>query len=338
MKALTYVVLLVAMAAFGFGVYRVAGALKPNPARVVKPSSTTAEALPGTMYIAQQGAIYRFKDGSFKQITDGAGWTEPAVSPDGSRLVAVRRFFNYSDLYLLSSSGRVLRQLTHHSSSQVEANHWAFYPAFSADGSSVFYSYDDKDPYASYRVDLSIFAIAADGSSAVVQWTTPNDYTGGDANPTPLHDGGIVYTKYSIDVNSQVHSQVWIVKRRGLAGTALTPPEDNCSQPALSPDESMLAMVCRHNDLQSTQLVVTRLDATAMTIGPETVLVGGQLASAPAFSPDGKSIVFLAPVQTGEAFQLWTVPASASGASPSAARPITQNLGLDNSAAPAWTK
>jgi Tol biopolymer transport system component len=337
-KALTYAVLLVSMVAFGFGVYRVAGALKPNEARVVKPSSTTAEALPGTMYLAQQGAIYRFRDGAFSQITDGAGWTEPAVSPDGSQLVAVRRFLNYSDVYLLSSSGRVLRQLTHHSSSQVEANHWAFYPTFSADGSSVFYSYDDKDPYATYRVDLAIFALAADGSGAVVQWTTPNDYTGGDADPVPLHNGGLVYTKYSIDDKSQVHSQVWIVRQPGLAGTALTPPEDNCSEPALSRDGSTLAMVCRHNDLESTDLVVTRLDATAMTIGPETVLVHGQLASSPVFSPDGRSIVFLAPVQTGEAFQLWTVPASGSSASPSAARPLTQNLGLDSSTAPAWAK
>lgn len=338
MKALTYVVLLVAMAAFGFGVYRVAGALKPNAAGVVKPTSTTAEALPGTMYLAQQGAIYRFKDGSFTEVTDGAGWMQPSVSPDGSQIVAVRRFQNYSDVYLLSPGGRVLRQLTHHQSSQVEANHWSFYPRFSADGSSVFYSYDNKDPYASYRVDLAIFALADDGSGAVVQWTTPNDYTGGDADPVPLRGGGLVYTKYSIDETSQVHSQVWIVKRPGLPGTALTQPEENCSQPALSPDQSLLAMVCRHNQLQATQLVVAALDTTAMTIGPETVLAGGQLASSPVFSPDGKTIVFLAPVQAGEAFQLWTVPTSTSSASPSTARPITQNLGVDSSAAPSWTK
>jgi len=67
------------------------------------------------------------------------------------------------------------------------------------------------------------------------------------------------------------------------------------------------------------------------------VLVQGQLSASPAFSPDGQTIAFLAPVQPGEAFQLWIVPAAAS-ASPSAAHPITQNLGFDSTAAPAWVK
>jgi Tol biopolymer transport system component len=329
-------VLIAAMVAFGFGVYRVAGALKTDSGRVVKPTSTTAEALPGTMYFAQQGALYRFKDGNFAQITDNAGWTQPSVSQDGSHLVAVRRFLNYSDVYLLSSTGRVERQLTHHESAQVEANHWSFFPRFSADGSRVFYSYDDKDPYASYRVDLAIFSLAGDGSSSVVQWTVPNDYTGGDADPIPLRGGGLVYTKYSIDQQSQVHSQVWIVTAPGRPGVSLTQADENCAQPALSPDQALLAMVCRHGDLQSTQLVVATLGSTNFTIGSETVLARGQLAAAPVFSPDGKTIAFLAPVQPGEAFQLWTVPSTASAASPSAVRPITQNLAFDSSAPPSW--
>ena len=337
MKALTHIVLLVAMAAFGFGVYHVAGVLKTNGGSVVKPSSTRAEALPGTMYVAQQGAIYRFKDGAFTQITDNAGWTEPAVSADGTQLVAVRRYLNYSDVYLLTSNGRIERQLTHHQSTQVEGNHWAFYPRFSADGSSVLYSYDDKDPYATYLVDLAIFALASDGSGGVVQWTVPNDYTGGDADPVPLKNGGLIYTKFSIDLRSQVHSQVWIVNRPGLAGTALTQPDENCAQPAVSPDESMIAMVCRQTGLQSTGLVTARLDLSSSTIGPETILARGQLAASPVFSPDGQTIAFLAPVHTGEPFQLWIVQSTASS-SPTSARPITQNVGLDSSAAPAWTK
>ena len=336
MKALTYAVLLVAMVAFGFGVYRAAGLLKTNAAGVAKPSSTTAEALPGTMYMAQQGAIYRFRDGSFTQITDSAGWTQPAVSSDGSHLVAIRRLFNYSDVYLLSTTGAVQRQLTHHRSSPVEANHWSFYPRFSADDSYVFYSYDDKDPYASYRVDLSIYALADDGSGSVVQWTTPNPYTGGDADPVPLKNGVLVYTKYSIDDQSQVHSQVWISSGPGRDGAALTQPAENCSQPAVSLDETTLAMVCRNSGLQSADVVVAKLDLTNYSLGPETTVARGQLAAQPVFSPDGKTIAFLAPVQTGGAFQLWTVPAAGSSAT-SAAHPITQNIGLDSSAAPAWT-
>jgi Tol biopolymer transport system component len=335
MKALTYAVLIVAMCAFGFGVYHAAGALKTQNGRTVRPNAISASALPFTIYVAQQGALYRFKGGTFTQIDGDSGWTQPSASPDGHELVAVMRTGNSSDVYLLTADGKVERQLTHHQSPQVEYNHWAFYPRFSADGTRVFYSYDDKDPGGTYRVDLSIWAAPAHQPGSATDWTQPNVYTGGDTHPVPLRDGTLVYTKYSIDDKSQVHSQIWIAGRPGVAGVALTQPEENCGQPAVSPDEKTVAMICRHDQLQATQLVVASLDAAAAKLGSESVLVQAQLSASPAFSPDGQTIAFLAPVQQGGAFQLWTVPAMPT-APASAARPITSNVGLDSSAAPVW--
>jgi len=334
MKAVTYVVLLLAMAGFGFGVYRIAGMLKADGTHVQKPTSTYAKAIPGKMFVAQGGAIYRFQNGTFTQITGDAGWTQPSSSPDGTQLVAVQRHQNYSDVYVLTESGRIVRQLTQLQSASVEANHWAFLPRFSSDGSRVFFAYDDKAP-GTYDVDLTILSVPAGEPGRDVVWTAPNQYTGGDTDPVPLRDGGLVYTKYSIDNHDAVHSQVWLTTRPGAAGTPLTKPEDDCAQPALSPDEKSIAMVCRHGELQSTDLVVAGFDALNGTLGPTRVLVQGQLSASPTFSPDGQTIAFLAPVQQGGAFQLWTVPAAVSP-SPSAARPITQNLGLDSIAAPVW--
>lgn len=333
-RALTYLVLLVAMCAFGFGVNRAAGALKSNSARVERPSSTYAESLPGTMYVAQNGALYKLHGGTFTQITDDAGWTQPSASPDGKQLVAVQRHAQYSDVYLLDGNGHVLTQLTHNQSPLTEGNHWAFEPRFSPNGEAVYFAYDNKIP-GSYQVDLSILAMRADGSGGDVVWTAPNDYTGGDTDPVPLRSGGILYTKYSINLQGAVHSQVWITTSPGATGTSLTKPEEDCSQPAVSPDQASIAMICRRGQLQSTELVMATLDSTNGSIGQETVLMRGQLAASPAFSPDGHTIAFLAPVQQGESFQLWTVPATASP-SPSAARPVTQNVGLDSSAPPAW--
>ena len=335
-KALTYAVLLAAMVAFGFGVYRAASALRTNNTHVVRPSSTTAPALPGTMYVAQDGALYRFKDGQFTQITSNAGWTEPAVSPDGSQLVAVQRSGNFSDLYLLSPEGRIERQLTHHRSGQVEANHWSFFPHFSADGSQVFYSYDSKVA-GTYEVDLAIFSMDLNTGS-VTQWTTPNAYTGGDANPVPLKSGGLIYTKYSIDEQSQVHSQVWFQARAGSAGVALTQPADNCASPDVSTDQAELVMLCRHDQLQSIDVVLANIAADG-SLSTLTTLVHGQLAAAPVFSPDGKTVAFLSPVEAGGTFQLWTVsvtPPSTSAAS--SAHALTSNVGLDATAAPVWTR
>jgi Tol biopolymer transport system component len=229
-----------------------------------------------------------------------------------------------------------VQQLTHLQSPYVEGNHWAFLPRFSGDGSRVFFAYDDKAP-GTYEVELAILSVPAGGPGRDVVWTVPNQYTGGDTDPVPLRDGGLVYTKYSIDNQSVVQSQVWLTTRPGAGGTPLTKPDEDCAQPALSPDGSSIAMECRHGEPQSTELVVAAFNASNGTLGPTTVLVRGQPLASPAFSPDGRTIAFLAPVQQGGTFQLWTVPAAASP-SPSAARPITQNVGLDPASAPVWDK
>lgn len=337
MKIATYVVLLLAMCAFGFGVYKFAGALKSDSSHIKRPSATNAAVLPGTMFVAQDGAIYKLHGGTFTQITDNAGWTQPSASPDGGKLVAVQRHQNWSDVYLLDDNGRQLAQLTHFQSGSAEGSHWGFQPRFSADGSHIFFAYDNKDAYGTFKVDLAIIAIPSDGSAGDAVWTTPNQYTGGDTDPVPLRDGGLIYTKYSINDKDEVHSQVWLVKQPGAVGTALTQPDEDCAQPGLSSDEKSIAMICRHGQLQLTQLVMASFDATAGTLGPESVLVDGKLAAAPVFSPDGKTIAFLAPGQHGGPFQLWTVPATASP-SPSAIKAITANVGLDSGAAPVWDR
>ena len=326
--------LVAAMLAFGVGVYEGAGFLRGNHRVVHRPNEISAPSLPGTMYVAQAGAIYRFQHGSFTAITSESGWMQPSAAPN-DQLVAVRRQTNYSDLYILSTTGKTVAQLTHDSSSRVvEDNHWAFYPRFSPDGQTLFYDFDPKDAYDSFRVDLTIFASRIDPSSRTVPWTQPNDFTGGDISPSPLRDGGLIYTKYSIDNSFQVHSQLWIQRRAGSSGVALTTPEAGCGQPAISPDEKLIAMVCTRGSSQSAELDVATFDATNLALGSPATLVSGRMVASPAFSPDGKTIAFLAPDNPGGHFQLWTVGSSG----PASVREITSDLGLDSTSAPVWMK
>jgi Tol biopolymer transport system component len=326
--------LVVAMVLFGVGTYKALDSLRGSSIQVQRPASSLM-ALPGTLYLAQGGAIYRLRGGSFKEITPEEGWTQPSASPDGSRLVAVKRSLNSSDLFLLGANGQVEAQLTKNVSRQVEANHWAFYPRFSRDGSTVFFSYDAKDPYTSYRVDLAIYSRPADPAAAqATAWTQPNQYTGGDVGPLPLSHG-VIFTRFSIDANSQVHSQVWLQIGPGNPGVGLTPPADDCAQPAVTPDGKLLAMVCRHGQLRTADLAIAPLDLASGSIGAAVTLVSGRLVASPAFSSDGGALAYLSPAGAGGQFQLWTVATPASGARGSPIQ-VTQNLGFDSTSAPVW--
>ena len=335
-RAAIVAALVVAMCVFGFGVYHGAGLFKGAKTQIQRPTDAKSPALPGVMYVVQGGAIYRFAHGSFVRVTPEDGWMQPSASLDGSQLVAVKRSLNRSDLYMLKPNGRGAVQLTDNRSPSVETNHWAFYPRLSPDASAVYFSYDPKDPYNSYRVDLAIFATSATGpSSAAVQWTEPNQYTGGDVGPVPLQGGGLVYTRFSIDDQSNVHSQIWFQARPGSPGVGLTKPADDCSQPAMSRDETMIAMVCRHGLLQGADLEVARVGGSALALGSPAVVVRDQLLAAPSFSPDGKLLAYLAPADSAGTFQLWAVgPSGTQGQAP---RQITRGLDLDPASAPVWT-
>ncbi len=331
-RRLVGVGLVIAMLAFGIGVYHAAGLLKGGHATVHRPTEVSAPQLPGTLYMVQGGAIYRFQHGSFTQITSENGWMQPATAPQ-NELVAVRRQPNFSDLYLLTTGGKTVAQLSHNSSTvSAEENHWTFYPRFSPEGTLLYYDFDPKDYFNSYRIDLAIFASPLDANGRAVEWTQPNDYTGGDVTPLPLRGGGLIYTKYSIDDSFQVHGQIWVQKRAHSTGQALTAPELGCSEPALSPDEKLIAMVCNKGASQTAELDVATFDPDTLTLGSPAALVTGQLVASPTFSTDGRTIAFLAPSTPGGGFQLWTVGSSG----PASARDITTDLGLDSTSAPVW--
>ena len=319
---------LMVVSSFGTYVY-VGGRHSKVAAPAEKPTAAaprpTAFRLPGTLYLAQSGAIYSLSVGRFHQLTPEDGWMQPSLSPDGNYIVAVRRNGFYSDVYVLGRFGQVMRQVTSNAapgrSNDTTVMHWSFYPRLSPDGGTLWMSYDE--PKYGYDALFSIWAMPIGGTIRQAKlWTNSNDYTGGDIGPVPLPTGGIMYTKYSYGPDGNRIGQLWLTTRPspyGNEGRALTSPGEDCMEPSLSPDGSQVAMICTY-EKQISQLTIASWNGSRL--GPRRAVITNQLVAQPAWAPDGSGIAYLAPGTGNGPFQLWFLPKDAYNPPASSPTPV----------------
>lgn len=332
------VTLLVAWAAFGYGVNRLLDSRKSNfteaKSTVAPPQETPAFSLPGTIWVSQGGHIYKLHGGEFTDLglpTTAGAWIQPANARAG-RLLLVARAAEYSDVYLLDASGG-LHQLTRNATttSHVEFNAWSYWPHLAADGSTVVFNYDGPK-IGTFEVHLAVWSGPLAGKLESTQWTSPSAFTGGDVTPVPLLGGGVLYASYSINSNEQIVSQIATVARPRAAPVFLTAGSDDCNEPAVSPDGSELAVICT-SDTQTARLELIPL--VKGVPGPPKVLISGCLCASPAWSPDGSSLLYLAPADASGHFQMWWIDHVTTPV-PAAARVLTNHLDLDATSPPAW--
>ncbi|MHB8488429.1 MAG: TolB family protein [Candidatus Dormibacteria bacterium] len=343
-RALTVILLLALMAGFGFGVNRLIASRKhqiPTEASVFIPTATRPKiVLPGTLYLAQNGDIYRLSDGFFTDLhlsTAAGSWMQPAYVPNSQDIVAVLRAAEYSNLYLLNSQGSIIRRLSNNANPHLDTvylNHWMFYPHMGADGNTIFFSYDQPKNSATYAVDFSVWSGTLNGKLAATQLSNANPFTGGDVDPTPMANGAVMYSKFAIG-SGNAFSQIAIQLRPLGRPIILTTPAEDCGQPAPSPDGTKVAMICiGGTGLQSTRLEVATLSAGKL--GPPQTLVDNCLCSGPVWAPDGSGLVYYNAADATGHFELWWIKGALS-ASPSPPLQVTTNLDFDASSPPSWS-
>jgi len=334
MKRRPFTMLAIAMVAFALVVYLGLGSLRHGTVPAAKPPDLTRAlaAIDGTMYLTQRGGLYQLKGDRFTELQPvGGGWTQPVGSPDKSSLAIVKRAADWSDVYLIDRNGQPIKQLTHDQGTDVVSDHWAFYPSFSGDGSSLFYSFDS--PKDGFRVDMSIWSQPV-AAGAARRWTVPADYTGGDSEAFQVGSGGLIFTQYALQSDGQIRAQVRLQSGPFGFSRALTRPEDDCSQPTLSPDGTRLALICTGGQ-QVGRLEVAAFDGA--NLGPLQVLVDGQLCAAPAWQPDGQALAYLAPAGQAGRFQLWLLPLHPVGRLETLQpRQLTSALDFDATSRIAW--
>ncbi|MEO8899613.1 MAG: hypothetical protein ABI352_04490 [Candidatus Dormibacter sp.] len=332
------VTLLVAWAAFGFGINRLLDSRKSTLIQgrlaITPAQETPAFSLPGTIWVSQGGHLYMLRAGLFNDLslpTTRGSWVQPALAGAG-RLLVVARAAEYSDVYLIDASG-VPHQLTKNANTtgHVELNAWSYWPHLAADGTTVVFAYDGPK-IGTFEVHLAVWSGALAGKLESTQWTSPTAYTGGDVAPVPLLDGGVLYSSYSINTSEQIVSRIATVASPGASPVFVTAGTDDCGEPAVSPDGSELAVICT-SDTQTAKLELIPL--VKGVPGPPRVLINACLCASPAWSPDGTSLLYLAPADATGHFQLWWLAHATT--TPASPRVLTTNLDLDATSPPAWS-
>ncbi|MGH7640217.1 MAG: TolB family protein, partial [Candidatus Dormibacteria bacterium] len=331
------------MALFGFGVYSVLGTLKSNRHQTHKPTESQALiALNGSVVMVQQGKIYRLNGLTFTQLQAPAyDWVQVEPAPTGD-ILAVALTSKSSDVYLLNSQGQVLRHLLSESSSYYFDNHWAYYPRLSPNGQTLFFVSDWYEPSNQYNVDFQIQSVPfSDPSANPTVWSQPLYYQGGDVEPIPLSNGDVIYAKYYVNSQSgagqgDTYSDLVLASAPNSTLVQLTTPQEDCAEPALSPNGTEIAMICTDNSLQTTTLDVASWNGTAL--GPLRVVASGPEPASPTWSPDGKSLLYFNTLLTDKSspFQLWWVP-QATAAKPGTPQQVTAGLDFTATSPPIWS-
>jgi len=336
------------MAFSGFAANRSLAAFQTHGGSVSLVSATSPQVrLPGTIFVSQGGAIYAISASGARRLPLPAGgdWIQPRVLPDGSLLV-VRRFDEYSDLYRVSTAGKVLAQLSDNnqatSNKTLQLDHWILWPAIGPDGTSVYFATDAPKPAPSqsYEVDFSLWSaplsgdmtIADQGVTGGTRWSVPDAYTGGDVEPVPLPDGNVLYSSYANTGKGTVVSVLGVQTGPHSTMVSLTTPAQNCGAPAVAAGGATVAMVCDHG--QTADLEVATLSGTTLSV--PRVLVANCLCNSPSWSPSGDNLLYMNASNPDGNFGLWYI-ANAGNAHPGAAKRVTDtSVDLDATSAAAW--
>jgi TolB protein len=315
-----------------------------EPAAPAPTVAAEGAALAGQLLFVQAGNLWLWQGETGHQLTSAGDAFQPAWSPDGQRIAYIKRTVSSSDLLVMPASGGEPLRLTEdgpdssvYSYERIYASTWAFYPAWSPDGATIAYASQagppGGEPAAEFR--LSLFAMPADGGRREQLYGDDSGHVGRLAYAP---DGASIVFAYG-PAGQGAPALHRYTRASGNAAPLPGAPAQSYD-PAFSPDGRWLAFAARangHTDIFA--MLVGGSSAGAASASAPIQLTSQGAARAPAWSPDGTQIAFLAIAPGANSFDLWVVDLkSGPGGAPQPGQPrqITKDMALDADSGVAW--
>jgi TolB protein len=318
-----------------------AAASSPTPVASPRPLATVTganEPLPGRIAFTVNGDLWVWQGAAGTQLTSGGTAAQPAWSPDGAQIVFVHHGLSFSDLALIGASGGTIRTITENGSTLPPGSFersadviWAFSPTFSPDGREIGYASQIAPPVGAPLLD---HPLALMRRSVVPGAATDVLYQDAYA-----HVGRIAYTPdgsqiiFSITpIDRRAPARLMAYDRQRSVTAPLIGAPDQSYDPAISPDGRWLVFATRDGGH-------TDVFALNLRQGGLTRLTQRADARAPAISPDGSYLAYLAVAPGGAGFDLWVAElfSDATGRLfAGEARRITNDLQIDATSGLAW--
>lgn len=286
--------------------------------------------LDGKLLLTKEKSIWTWTGGSTKRLTKDSSLLDASWSQDGKKIAYVKMEEDFSDVWVMSSSGSDPANLTRFG--RIGADIWTFDPRWSPDGSQIAYL-SDQNTY-----DLALWLMKPDGSGKR-QITVMNDYLGGIDGPS-WHPKGdrIAFTAYRTG-----KPQIWSLTLANSRWQQLTDLAGGAYDPAWATTGEVMAFVARDNTKSDIWVMAVPDGAQAGSASvpngaPQRVTRDG-VSRAPVWSPDGKVLAYLS--GQGGKFDIWAValePAPEGGFRVGAPKRISQGLGADPAGGLSWTK